>query len=173
MASNLPWGMPEDARAGADDPAGESVIELLRQTRDRLGSGEADLAGAFTGGLPGEKISDPQTNRAARGVVIVADVAAVPGGGATLDLALEWAVPGTVDPEDPESGTWLPLLTVAGISAVGTVCFGCYPTAAAALFGDGDHQATAPLPATWRVRATPSNGTEGGWTYHLTGSTLL
>jgi hypothetical protein len=83
-----------------------------------------------------------QTNSFASGISVVVDITAITGVGATLVVTLEG--------KDPVSGKYYTILASAGLTAVGTTVLKVFPNATAA----ANLAVNAPLPKTYRVRAT-------------------
>jgi len=108
----------------------------------------------------GTATSADQTNHNARGVIVLLDVTAAPGGGETLTLLLQFGVGGKYATAF-QDGT--------PRSAATAYWFGLYPTALATTPFHG--QQNLVLPRTWRAMIQHSAG--GSWTYSVSAALIL
>jgi hypothetical protein len=109
--------------------------------------------------------SPDQTNYNGRGVSVVLNVTANPGGIETLSLKIQG--------KDSISGNYYDIAdaTVLFTAGNGTKVLTVYPGVLAADFVAGDTGKSAVVPRTWRAVVTHSS--TGSWTYSLSGVTIL
>jgi len=104
--------------------------------------------------------SPDQTNYNARGVMLVFDVTAVPGGEETVMFKLY--------SKDALSGKYNILFSGSALSTTGTRVYFFYPSI---MSGLGDGQQDMPLPRSWRIAI--SHSASGSFTYSVAGCYLL
>lgn len=83
-----------------------------------------------------------QSNHFNSGIVVVVDITAISGAGASLVI--------TIEGKDPVSGKYYTILASAALTATGTTVLRVYPTLTAA----ANLTINSILPKTYRVRAT-------------------
>lgn len=101
--------------------------------------------------------ADQQANRFYRGVDIIIDITAVPGGD---------TVTFNVEGLDPASGKWYSILSSTALVGIGTTVLRIYPSLTAA----ANATANSVLPCAWRVR--PSHSGSGAFVYSV-GANLM
>jgi hypothetical protein len=109
--------------------------------------------------------SDDQTNYNGRGVALILNATANPGGGETLSLKVQ-AI-------DPVSGGYVDLADAGVVltAANGTAVLLVYPGVVDSDLGSSIFGKSGVLPRSWRAVVTHSAG--GNWTYSLAAAVIL